>query len=127
MNYHLLSDFRNGCGEFLDELLTDTVATLLHQGLVTLETVAQDGMRVRASAGSASFRRKKSLEACRRQAAEQVQALREEGQSDPDAGNARRKAAAKRAARERAARVEEALKNLAELQQQKGSSPERFR
>jgi transposase/ribosomal protein L34 len=119
VNYHLLSDFRTGSGEFLDELLTDTVATLLHQNIVTLETVAQDGMRVRASAGGASFRRKKSLEECRRKAAEQVKALREESQSDPDAGNARQKAAAERAARERAQRVEEALQNLAELQQQK--------
>lgn len=119
VNYHLLSDFRTGCGEFLDELLTDTVATLLHQNIVTLETVAQDGMRVRASAGGASFRREKSLEECRREAAEQVKALREESQSDPDTGNARQKAAAERAARERAERVEEALQNLAELQRQK--------
>ena len=124
VNYHMVSDFRTDHGEFLDELLTDTIATLLHQKIVTLETVAQDGMRVRAHAGSGSFRRKKSLEECRREAAEQVQRLREENadeseSSDSDASNARRKAAAVRAAEERAARVEEALKNLAELQEQK--------
>ena len=124
VNGHLVGDFRTDHGEFLDELLTDTIATLLHQKIVTLETVAQDGMRVRAHAGSGSFRRKKSLEECRREAAEQVQRLREENadeseSSDSDASNARRKAAAVRAAEERAARVEEALKNLAELQEQK--------
>lgn len=123
VNYHLLSDFRTDHGEFLDELLTDTIATLMHQQIVTLETVAQDGMRVRAHAGSGSFRRKKSLEECRQEAAEQVQRLREENDDDSanghDASQARRKAAAERAAREREAQIAEALKNLEELRQQK--------
>ena len=121
VNHHLLSDFRTAHGEFLDELLTDTIATLMHQNIVTLETVAQDGMRVRAHAGSGSFRRKKTLEKCRQEAAEQVQKLREESddESNNDASQARRRAAVQRAATERAARVDEALKNLAELQQQK--------
>lgn len=121
VNHHLLSDFRTAHGEFLDELLTDTIATLMHQNLVTLETAAQDGMRVRASAGSGSFRREKSLKECRQAAAEQVRKLREESDDDEDsgAGNARRQAAAERAASDRLARVEAALQNLAELQQQK--------
>lgn len=121
VNHHLLSDFRTDHGDFLDELLTDTIATLMHQQIVTLETVAQDGMRVRASAGSGSFLRKKSLEECREEAAEQVKKLREENDDDSENGqsNARRDAAIERAARERGERVEEALKNLEELQQQK--------
>ena len=121
VNHHLLSDFRAAQGEFLDELLTDTIATLMHQGIVTLETVAQDGMRVRAHAGSRSFRREKSLKKCRQAAAEQVQRLREESEHDPDndTSNARRKAAAERAANERQDRVEAALRELAELQRQK--------
>jgi transposase/ribosomal protein L34 len=121
VNYHLLSDFYTAHGAFLDELLTDTIATLMHQDLVTLETVAQDGMRVRASAGSSSFRGQKTLEKCRQEAGEHVQRLRREAtdQPDPDAGNARRRAAQERAAEERAERVEAALQNLAELQAQK--------
>jgi transposase len=121
VNHHLLSDFRTQHGEFLDQLLTDTIATLLHQQIVTLETVAQDGMRVRAHAGSSSFRRRKTLEECRREAAEQVQKLRDENDDDAENGgsNARRAAAAERAVRERAERLEEALKNLEELQRQK--------
>jgi transposase len=120
VNYHLLSDFRTAHGEFLDELLTDTIATLLYQNLITLETVAQDGMRVRAHAGSSSFRRRQTLEECRKEAAKQVQTLREESQdeSDPEASNARQKAAKERAAKERLERVEEAL-NLKELEEQK--------
>jgi transposase len=120
VNHHLLSDFRTAHGEFLDELLTDTIATLMHQNVVTLETAAQDGMRVRASAGSGSFRREKSLKKCREEAAEQVRKLREESDDDEgDSSNARRQAAAERAANDRLARVEAALENLAELQQQK--------
>lgn len=121
VNYHLLADFRTGHGEFLDQLLTDTIATLMHQKVVTLETVAQDGMRVRASAGSGSFRREKSLKDCRDEAAKQVRKLREENDDDADndASNARREAAAKRAATERLERVNAALENLAELQKQK--------
>lgn len=121
VNYHMLSDFRTAHGEFLDELLTDTIATLIHQNIVTLETTAQDGMRVRANAGSSSFRRQKSLEECRKEAAEQVRKLREEmeDESDPEASNKRQQAAKERAARERLERVDEALKNLEELQEQK--------
>src|SRR5688572_23844849 len=113
VNHNLLSEFRTDHGEFLNELLTDTIATLMHQNIVTLETVAQDGMRVRANAGSSSFRRKKTLEGCRQEAAEQVRKLQEENEddSDNDASNARRRAAAERAAKERLQRVEEALKN----------------
>ncbi len=123
VNYHLLSDFRTAHGEFLDKLLTDTIATLLHQNLVTLETVAQDGMRVRANAGSSSFRRQPTLEQRRQEAAEQVRQLRDESEGDgaaaPDASNVRRVAAAQRAATEQEARVQQALENLVELQQQK--------
>lgn len=123
VNYHLLSDFRTDHGEFLDELLTDTIATLMHAKIVTLETVAQDGMRVRAHAGSGSFRRKKTLEQCRQEAAEQVKRLRDENDDDSangqDASRTRRQAAVERAARERAAQIAEALKNLEELRQQK--------
>lgn len=121
VNYHLLNTFRTAHGEFLDELLTDTIATLLHQNIVTLETVAQDGMRVRANAGGSSFRRKPSLQQCREEAAAQVRALREEmeNQSDPEASSKRQQAAQQRAASERLERVEDALQNLEELQAQK--------
>ena len=121
VNYHLINDFRTAHGTFLEELLTDTIATLLHQKIVTLETVAQDGMRVRANAGSASFRRQKTLEECRQDAAEQVQKLRAEKEDEGDTGTSetRQRAAAERAANDRAERVAAALKNLEELREQK--------
>lgn len=121
VNYHLLSDFRTDHGDFLDQLLTDTIATLMHQDVVTLEVVGQDGMRVRANAGSSSFRRKRTLEKCHQEAAEQVRKLREESENeaDNDSSNARRQAARQRAATEREQRVEKALEELGELQEQK--------
>jgi hypothetical protein len=101
-------------------LLTDTISTLLHQGLVTLDVVGQDGMRVRAHAGSSSFRRKKTLKKCRDEAREHIRKLREEAdESDKDAGNARREAAQKRAAEDRERRIEKALEELAEFEKQK--------
>lgn len=93
----------------------------MHQELVSLDIVAQDGMRVRAHAGSSSFRRRKTLEKCRDEAREQVRKLREESQreADQDASNARREAAQARAAREREERIEQALAELDQLQEQK--------
>jgi transposase len=119
VNYHTLSDFRTGHGEFLDELLTESVGTLMHAGLVTLRRVAQDGMRVRASAGAGSFRRRKTLESCEAEAREQVEALRAELDEDPSAGKRRRDAARQRAARERSERLRRALAELAEVEAKK--------
>lgn len=119
VNYHLLSDFRAGQGAFLDELLTDTIATLLQQQVVTLASVAQDGMRVRAHAGTGSFRREKTLRACQAEAAEQVRRLSEERQAPDGVSQKRREAAQKRAAQERLERVERALEMLPELQAKK--------
>jgi len=119
VNYHTLSDFRTAHTAFLDDLLTQSVATLRHQGLVTLSRVAQDGMRVRASAGAASFRRRESLEACQAEAREQVEALRAELEADPAAGTRRTEAARRRAARERAERIRQALAELPDVEAKK--------
>ena len=119
MNYHTLADFRTAHGAFLDTLLTQGVAALMAQGLVTLERVAQDGVRVRASAGAASFRRRPTLEACLAEAEVQVQALRAELDADPGATTARQRQARERAARERQVRVAQALAHLPALEAKK--------
>ena len=54
VNHHTLSDFRNLSADQLSQVLTDTTATLLASGLVEMQRVAQDGVRVRASAGASS-------------------------------------------------------------------------
>lgn len=119
VNHHTLSDFRTAHGAFLDRLLTQGVAGLMHEGLVEMERVAQDGMRVRASAGAASFRRRETLEKCLAEAEDQVQRLRAELESDPAAANQRQKAARQRAARERLERVQKALEHLPEMEARK--------
>jgi hypothetical protein len=58
MNHHTLSDFRVAHLEILDGLLTRSFAACLHAGLADVERVAQDGVRVRAGTGAASFRRR---------------------------------------------------------------------
>lgn len=119
VNYHTLSDFRSNSEEELDDLLTDSVARLRAAGAVTLNRLAHDGMRVRASAGSGSFRRLETLERYREEARARVAALRQELESDPSACRARQKAARERAARERLERVEEALRQYPEVKAQK--------
>lgn len=123
VNHHTLSDFRCARVDLLDELLTDSVAVLVNKGLVKLARVAQDGMRVRASAGSASFRRRSTLELCLKQARAQVQALKGELDADPDASNRRRRAAGERAAEEREKRLTQALEQLAQVEKQKNKKP----
>jgi len=109
INHHTLSDFRSERAVEIDELMAQVVGLLMEKKLVTMERVAQDGVKVRASAGAPSFRRKESLERCLDEAREQVAALRKEIDADPQAGERRRSAARQRAAEDRESRVKEAL------------------
>ena len=121
VNYYTLSDFRTAHVEYLDSLLTHGVAALMHEGLVDLERVAQDGMRVRASAGSSSFRRKQTLEDCLREAKTHLQDLKDEQERDQAAASARVQAAQQRAAQERLQRIQAALDQMPEAEAKKKS------
>jgi hypothetical protein len=116
VNYHTLGDFRVDHVEVLDSFLTDSVAVLLEQNLVSMERVAQDGMKVRASAGAASFRRRTRLEEFREDAQSQVEALKKELKTDPTAGTRRQQAARERAAEDRAKRLDQALEQLSQIE-----------
>jgi len=119
VNYHTLADFRVQHVEYLDRVLTTSVATLMAEGLVTLTRVAQDGVRVRASAGAASFRRRPRLEAFLAEAEAQVEALRRELHDDPGATTRRQAAAQQRAAAARRQRVAKALEHLPDVEAKK--------
>lgn len=112
MNHHTLSDFRVAHHAAIDALVTQSIAALLHRGIVTLARVAQDGTRVRAAAGAGSFRRGPTLQACLRTARKQV----ERTQRQADAPVSAATAAQARAARERLAHVEAALAVLPEVE-----------
>lgn len=116
VNYHLLSDFRTDDPERLDKLLVTLLAALLSQNLISLKRVAQDGMRVRASAGGSSFRRGEGLEKHLQEAQAQVDALKNQVDDDQGSADRRARAARERAAQERVERIEEALSQLGELE-----------
>jgi transposase len=121
VNHHMLSDFRSREGGW-SELLTQIIAPLLAEGLVTMDRVAQDGMRVRANAGKASFRRRPTLESCLEEARQQVETLQRLADESPEELTKRQRAARERAAGERAERVAEAIRNCEELQQQRDAT-----
>jgi transposase len=114
VHHHTLADFRVAHGDLLDDRLTESVAVLLDQGLVTLATVAQDGLRVRASAGADTFRRKPTLTDHLAKARAHLTTLRAE--ADGGAATARQRAARARAARARVERVEAALAQMPALE-----------
>jgi transposase len=133
VNYHTLADFRTDNPEFLEQLLKQSVERLRAQGVVDLERIAQDGMRVRASAGAASFRRRETLERLLREAEEQIRRLKAESaarntQEQEGQGLAsgktpaevspspQQQAAVLRHAEERVERIEEALQRLPEME-----------
>ena len=106
VNYHTLSSFRVRHQTALDDLLTQSIAALLHRRLVTLRRVAADGTRIRANAGVRSFRRAQTLRECLAQARQQI---KQTARQADGAGLSREAAARARAATEQLARVDEAL------------------
>lgn len=149
VNAHTLSDFRVEHADFLEQLFKHSVELLRQHGLVELERTAQDGMRVRASAGAASFHRATTLQRQLEEARAEVQRLQEalkiasapaaaSGQTQSpeavveqeDAGGApdpsedepelsKQQAAEVRGARERLERAEQALARLPQMEAKK--------
>ncbi len=78
-------------------------------------------MRVRASAGSRSFRRKPTLEKLQQEAQRHLEELKlqNENESERQAVDAKKAAAMERAAKERAQRIAEAIRQHQELSEQR--------
>jgi transposase len=119
VNHHSLTDFRSENKELLDDLLTQSVEVFLHQGIIDLERIAQDGIRVRAHAGTSSFRRKETLEDHHLLAKEYVKQLIEEQDADPKAAINHKKARELRLAKQKETNLKEALEHLKKLQKEK--------
>jgi transposase len=118
VNAKTLADFRVDHGAVLERLLVDSFTALVRAGVASLDRVAQDGVRVRASAGAASFRRHSTLEECRREAERAIQDLRATLDADPGSASRKQAAARRRAAEEREQRVRAALAVTEELHAQ---------
>jgi transposase len=115
MNYHSLADFRTDHSDWLQGQVVHIVAVLRKEGLVDLNQVGQDGMRVRASAGSGSFKRQPKLDEFLQEAQLQWDQLQQEFEQNPAELNARQRAARKRAARERLERLNRAKEECQQL------------
>jgi transposase len=116
VNYHTLSDFRSAAGPVLDDLLSRSMTGLIASGLVDVQMVAVDGLRVRASAGSGSFRSGNRLQELHAAAKEAVEQLRTEVEEDPGSAERRTKARRQAAAEDRLRRLEEARRAHAEIE-----------
>ena len=106
----------------MDEILTENVAALMSEGIVSLDRTAQDGIRVRASAGSGSFRRQARLETFLIEAEKEVKALKEMDENDREGFNQRRLSAKKRASEERVVRVKKALEEIKKVKETRARS-----
>ena len=121
VNYRGLSDFRSGRRELLDGLLSEQVAALPASGMVSLDEVAVDGTKVRASAGAGSFRGDAGLSRYEAAARVWIAALRSELETDPGAASWRLRAARARAARDMEAKVAAARLQLEALRAEKAA------
>jgi transposase len=126
MNAKTLADFRVDHGAVLEQLLVGSFTALVRADVASLEripssgystgcaggtlaSIAQDGVRVRASAGAASFRRHSTLQDCRREAEKALVDMRAQVNADPGAASRQQAAARQRATEDRERRVRAAL------------------
>jgi transposase len=109
VNHTMLSTFRLDSGDFLDGLLTRSLAALMEEGLITLDEVITDGTKVRAAASRSSMRRGETLAELEEKARTRVAELKQELEADSAAGERRLSKRRLSAAEDRARRVAAAL------------------
>lgn len=117
VNHRTLGEFRVDHGELLNRLLAQSVTALAAEGLIDLDTLAQDGIRVRASAGASSFRRGARLEQLVAEVKATLAELAKEVDGDLAGNEQRLRERRGRRAAERLARLEAAVAKVAELEQ----------
>lgn len=124
VNYHSLAAFRVQYKEALDGVFAQVLAVMQSQGLIELQRVTQDGTKIEAAASKASLHREKTLREHLEEAQKRVQEMEEEATKDNPGRSARQRAAQERAARERLQQMQEAMKELAQVQAQRaGQTP----
>jgi len=122
VNHRTLGEFRVDHGDLLNRLLAQSVTALAAEGLIDLDMLAQDGVRVRASAGASSFRRRARLEQRIAEVKAILVELAKDVESDPAQNEQRlRQRRAQRAA-ERLSKLEAAVAKVAEVEAQQPKS-----
>lgn len=122
VNYHALATFRSQNADQLDGLLTQHVTALVDAKVIQLKTIVQDGVRIRASAGSSSFRRRSRLETIAADVAAQIKALKGELEDDPGASDRRALKRKQMAAEQRQEKLRRALERARELEQKRAQT-----
>jgi transposase len=117
LNDHTLNDFRVDHEAALDDLLTQMIAVLTQAQIVSLERIAQDGTRIRGSAGANSFGERETLEKHLKAARAHLEEVKRSA-ADPTL-SPQQKAARERCARERHERLEQALVELKKVEEAK--------
>jgi transposase len=126
VNHRLLSEFRVDHGGALDNLFTQVLASLVDKKVIHVRRVSQDGVRVRVSAGSKSFRRQHRLTELLAKARQHVELLHQQVDSpEHERLSKQQKAARERAAKEKLERLEQAVAQLPELQQRQAETERR--
>lgn len=119
INYHTLNDFRTGHPQALDELFTQVLGRLMHKGLISIGTLTQDSIPIRASAGSRSFCKRGTLEKKLAEAADHVKAMGRLADESPAQAAERHLAAQERAVLRRHEQIKQAMEQLTEIQEAK--------
>ena len=119
INYHSLNDFRTGHPQALDELFTQVLGRLMHKGLVSVGTVTQDSLPLRASAGARSFVTRNTLEKNLAAARDQVKAMGQLADESPAQAAERQRVAQERTATRRYEQLKDAMEELTKVEQAK--------
>jgi len=122
VNYHTLADFRIEHQEALDQIFIEVLGVLSHEGLIDLERVMHDGMKVKASASDNSFHRKATIEDHLRLAREQVEQM---GDPRSEELSQRVAKAQQRALRDKQERLQEAIRVLEEMEASRSKASEK--
>ena len=117
INHHTLSDFRVQHEQALDELFVQVLGVLSHEGLISLERVMHDGVKIEAGASDKSFRRQETLERHLELAGQQVEEMKKMGEAGSPEVRERMAKARERAVREKKERLESALRELKRIQE----------
>jgi transposase len=116
VNYHTLADFRTDHGDWLQQQIVWSVALLRREGLVQLHRIGQDGLRVRASADSGSFKKRTKLQEYLDEAQRHYDQVQAGAHDDPAGASRRQRQARQRAARERLQRLQRACAELKQVE-----------